>query len=279
MDTIRRLLETIRALLTNPKALVILAALYALLLATLYGFISIREATVSQVAVTFVFLVLTPIEFFVLQAAILLHARTLKFDWRQILRDAIKFAVVTIPIVLLGFLISYLLNKWQAHYPAPELSFASTNSRTPAPPQPLHWPMVMFATLRLLLFGIALPLAAIQLWVEAAAQDVRASFGGGVRTILQRIGNALAQAFSFDSVLTFAFGLIIFVLVPYAILFLGHPPKGNKTDFLVFIARLFFAFLFTLIGWVVTLTTLAKLEPTPAPPVSTVSDATVEAPA
>jgi drug/metabolite transporter (DMT)-like permease len=127
--------------------------------------------------------------------------------------------------------------------------------------------------------GIVLPLAAIHLWIEVAARDVRSSVGGGVKTVLQRIGNALARAFEFDSVLTYALGLIIFVFVPYAILFVGKPPKGNKTDFAVFIARLLFVYVFTLIGWVVTLTTLAKIEPSPAAPVSTIAEAPAEAPA
>jgi hypothetical protein len=277
MITIKRFLNTTRSILTNPKALAILAVLYALLLATLYGFISIREATLWQVTLTLFFLVLIPVEFFALQAAILQHTRTQKFHWAQILRDAIKIAVVTIPIVLLGFLVSYLLNKWQAHYPAPEPLLALPTAKTP--PAPMHWPSVLFATARLLVLGIMLPLAAIQLWIEVTARDARASLGGGVKTVLQRIADALASAFAFDAVLTYAIGLIVFVLVPYAILFLGNPPKGNKTDFAVFIVRLLLVFLFTLIGWIVTLTTLAKLEPNPPVPVTTISDAPAEAPA
>jgi hypothetical protein len=132
---------------------------------------------------------------------------------------------------------------------------------------------------RLLLLGVALPLATIHLWIEVAAQDLRSSFSGGARIVLPRIGNAIARAFAFDSVLTFALGLIIFVLVPYAVLFLGRPPKGNKTDFAFFIVRLLLVFLFTLIGWIVTLTALAKLEPTPAMPVNKISDVPAEAPA
>src|ERR1700686_2551650 len=279
MNTIRTFIGATKSLLTNPGALAVLAVLYALLLATLSGFISIREATVWQVVLTIFFLVLIPIEFFVLQAAILQHARAEKFLWKQIARDAIKLAVVTIPIVLLGFLVSYLLNQWQAHYPAPAPLLTLPGSRTAPAPQPFHWPTVLFATVRLLLLGITLPLATIHLWIEVAAQDVRSSFSGGARTVLQRVGNALARAFAFDSVLTFALGLIVFVLVPYAILFLGNPAKGNKTDFAVFIIRLLLVFLFTLIGWIVTLTTLAKLEPTPAVPAHTISDAPAEAPA
>jgi len=274
--TIKGFLNTTRSILTDPKPLGILAALYAVLLATLYGFISIREATVSQVAMTYVFLVLIPIEFFFLQAAILHRAATGRFDWPQILRDAIKFAVITIPIVLLGFLLNYLLNKWQAHYPAPEPLLTAPGTRTPPASQPLHWPSVLFATARLLLLGVALPLAAIHLWIEVASQSVRSSFSGA-GTVLKRIANAVGRAFAFDSVLTFALGLIVFVLVPYAILFMGHPPRGNKTDFAVFIARLLLVFLFTLIGWIVTLTTLAKLEPPPTEPVGKVSEVRVEA--
>src|SRR5712692_4034173 len=99
MTTIKQFAQATRELVTSPRALALLGGFYAVLLATLYGFISIREATVPQVAITFVFLVLIPIEFFVLQAAILHQARTQKFHWPQILRDATKLAVITIPIV------------------------------------------------------------------------------------------------------------------------------------------------------------------------------------
>ena len=279
MTTIRTFIDSARALLTNPRALAILAALYALLLATLYGFISTREATVWQVAITFVFVVLIPVEFFVLQAAILQHARTEKFPWAQIMRDAIKLAVVTIPIILLGFGIAYLLNKWQAHYLAPEPLLTLSNAKAPPAAQPLHWPTVLFATIRLLLLGVALPLATIQLWIEVAAQDLRSSFGDGGKIVLQRIGNAIARAFAFDSVLTYALGLILFVLVPYAILFLRIRLTGNKTDFAVFMLRLLLVFLFTLIGWIVTLTTLAKFDASPTASVGAISDAPAEAPA
>lgn len=276
MKTIKTFIGDAGALLTSPRALAILAALYAVLLASLYGFISIREATLWQVSVTMLLLVLIPLEFFVLQAAILQHARLQKFHWGQILRDAIKLAVVTIPIVLLGFGINYLLNKWQAHYLAPELPLILPGAKPPAP-QPLHWPTVLFATGRLLLLGVVLPLATIHLWIEVAAQDVRSSFGGGVKPLLQRIGNALARAFQFDSVLTYALGLIVFVLVPYAILFVRIPIKGNKTEFVVFILRLLLVYLFTLVGWMVTLNTLTKVEAPPAAPVNAISDAPAEA--
>jgi hypothetical protein len=276
MKTLKQFFEVARSLLTNPRALAILAGLYAVLLASLYGFISIREATLWQVSLTMLLLVLIPLEFFVLQAAILQHARLQKFHWGQILRDAIKLAVVTIPIILLGFLIQYLLNKWQAHYLAPEPPLILPGTKPPAP-LPVHWPSVLFATARLLLLGVVLPLVTIHLWIETIARDVRSSFSGGVKPVFQRIGNALARAFQSDSVLTYALGLIVFVLVPYAVLFMRIPIKGNKTEFAVFILRLLLVYLFTLMGWIVTVNTLTKIEPPPTEPVSAIQPAQVEA--
>jgi len=280
MITIRRFLETTRALLTNPLALAIFAVLYAVLLATLFGFISIREATLWQVAVTMFFLVLIPFEFFVLQAAILQHSRIGKFPWRQILRDAIKLAVITIPIILLGFVIVYLLNKLQVRFPPPTVASLPVTPGPPKPP-PLHLPTVLFATLRFLLLGLVLPLATIHLWIEVTATDLRTSLNGGAKPVLQRIGNALARALAFDSVLIYALGLIVFVLIPYAILFVPFSVKGTKTDFAVFIARVLLVFGFTLSGWLVTLSALARTttEISPPVPAGATSAPTAEAPA
>lgn len=279
MITIKRLLETTRALLTKPVALATFAILYAVLLATLFGFIRIREATVWQVVLTMLLLALIPFEFFVLQAGVLQHARGDKFGWAQLMRDAIKLAVVTIPIFLLGWLLFYLLNKWQVHYPAPINPGLPITPGAPKPP--LHWPTVLFATLRFLLFWLVLPLATIHLWIEVTAHDLRTTLGGGAKTILKRIGNVFARALAFDSVLIYALGLIFFILVPYAILFIPIKVAGTKTDFAVFIARLLLVYVFTLIGWIVTLSALARTagEASPELPANTISSTPAEAPA
>src|SRR5258708_28559929 len=119
MITIRNFLETTRALLTSPRALAIFAALYALLLATLYWYIATREATVWQVFITLAGLLVIPAEFFILQAAIMDQARDQRFRWRAILIDSLKIFIVTIPIFIIASVLWYLLNKWQAHHPGP----------------------------------------------------------------------------------------------------------------------------------------------------------------
>jgi hypothetical protein len=254
--TLRLWFQTFRALLTNLRALVIFIALYALLLVSFYFFISTREATAWQVLVTYVLLLLVPLEFFVLQAAVFYHAREHKFHWPQIVRDALKLIAITIPIMLIGWGLWWLLYKWQGRYPPPlpPITFAPG----PPKPQPMHWPTTIFGTLRFLLFAVALPLATIHLWIGITARDVGSFFAGGVKGFLKRIGNSLARGFSSDSVFTYILGLIFFVFVPYAIFFVPVTIKGNKTDFAVFILRLVVAFAFMLIGWVVTIATLTR---------------------
>ena len=106
-----------------------------------------------------------------------------------------------------------------------------------------------------------MPLATIHLWIALAGGEFRTLFAGGARPFLNRIGGALARAFGSESVLVYALGLIIFVVLPYVILFVPLNVKGNKTDFVLFVFRLALCFAFTFIGWVVTLSTLARLDP------------------
>jgi hypothetical protein len=258
--TLKLWFDSIKTTLTSLRALLMFVILYALLLVSFYFFISTREATVWQVFVTYALLLLVPAEFFVLQATILKFGRARKFVVKQIVLDAIKLAVVTIPIVIVGAFLWWLMNKLQARFPAP----AAPSVFAPAPPkaQPIHWPTLLITTLRFVLFGVAFPLATIHLWIEASVCDVRASFAGGLKTIFGTIGRALARAFSSDSVFVYGLGLILFVLGPYLILFVPITVKGTKTDFAIFILRLALAFVLTLIGWIVTVMTLLRVSAT-----------------
>src|SRR5947208_15496511 len=112
MNLIRQFLESLRALLKNVRALAIFAGLYALLLFTFYIFIATRVATVWQVLITYAFLVLMPAEFFVSQSAIVEHARTGKFSWRQIVGGAVKLFIATIPIVVIALVFWALLARF-----------------------------------------------------------------------------------------------------------------------------------------------------------------------
>lgn len=253
--TLKTWFESLRTTLTSLRVIVLLA-LYALLLLSFYFFISTREATVWQVFVTYALLFLVPALLFVFQAAILDFARNRKFTVRELLLSALKLFLATIPVVLIGALVWWLMNKLQARFPAPPAPVVFAPA--PAKPQPLHWPTMLITTLRFVIFGVAFPLATIHLWIEASVCDVRRSFAGGARTIFGTIGRALARAFSSEAVFVYGLGLILFVLGPYLFLFAPIHPKGTKTDFAVFILRLLLAFLVTFVGWVVTLTALVR---------------------
>ena len=265
MTTILKLwISTIASTIAHPGALLVFAIIYAVLLVASYLFISIREATIWQVLITYVLMILIPLGFFTLQASIINRVLDHKFRWRVILIDALKFLAVTIPVLLIVWLLYYLLNKISVRYPAPVVVVP------PAPPvgkvvppttPPLHWPSLFFTTLRFVLLGIAFPLATIHLWIAVAGGEVRTLFSDGAKSFFQRIGSALARAFSSHSVLIYGLGLIIFFVLPYIALIPTFSISGNKTEFAVFGLRLLLAFLFSLVGWVSTLTALARAVP------------------
>lgn len=254
--------RTTRELFSQRASLAIFGGLYVLLLAALYGFIATREATVWQILLTLLFLATAPAIFFLLQAAIINHARVGRFEWSRVLRDSTKLAMLAVPVILVGLGVMWLLGRWQAHFPAPPfnpalLAIDPTTHQVSAPP-PLHWPTVLFATLRALIFGIALPLALIQLWVQGAGQNMLSFVRGGGRAFLTRLGQILARAFTPRSVLIYALGLIIFGLIPYVLLFVHPPVKGAWSEMSIFTVRLVLVFLFILLGWVITLGTFAR---------------------
>jgi len=219
---------------------------------------------VWQVLVTYALMVLIPFGFFVLQASIIDRELDQKLRWRVILIDALKFLAVTIPVLLVVGLLYYLLNKVAARYPAPVVAVAQVSPAahptppTPPPTPPLHWPSLIFATLRFALLGVAFPLATIHLWLAVAGGGFLSLFSFGAKSFFKRIGSALAAAFSSDSVLIYGLGLIIFFVLPYVLLVPAFTIKGNKTEFAVFGLRLLLSFLFSLVGWVITLTALAR---------------------
>src|SRR5207237_5932629 len=211
MIVLKSFVETTRAILLRPRALALFAALYAVLLTSLYVFVATREATVWQVAITLLFLVLVPAEFLILQSSILAHTRAQKFGWRAILIDAGKLFVVTIPILIVGYVLFVLLNKWQVHFPAPKVPL--TLPPAVAKPQPLHWPTLFFATVRFLLFGVVLPLATIHLWIEVAGRELRMLTNGGDRRTVKRLGEVLFRPYASHSVRSYVYALVVFALV------------------------------------------------------------------
>src|SRR5438876_2305674 len=224
--TIQRSLATALSPLNRRRALAIFAGIYATLLATLYGFVAIREAAWWQVLLTLCFVILAPVEFFVLQASIVDYARNGRLNWHRTLSGSWKLVAVTVPMIVFGLVLFVMLNRWQLHFPAPALPASSwlADSTWPVPSnqtaltKPLHWPTLLFATLRWLLFGLILPLITIHLWIEAA-NDWHALVRSGARSIAKRTRQVFVRAFAPETVLTYTIGLMLFAMLPYALLF------------------------------------------------------------
>jgi hypothetical protein len=265
MTTLKLWFSAIATTFANTGALLVFAIIYAFLLVAAYIFIWIREATILQVLVTYALMIVIPISFFTLQAAIINRAIDQKLRWRVILIDALKFLVVSILVLLVVWLLHYLLNKVSARYPAPVVAAPPAKQASPPTTPPLHWPTLIFTTLRFVLWGVAFPLAAIHLWIAVAGGEFRTLFA---KSIFKRISSALARAFSPDSVLIYGLGLIIFFVLPYVILVPTFTINSNKMEFAVFGLRLLLSFVFSLIGWVLTLTTFARAVPDLPPEVS-----------
>src|SRR6476469_7384147 len=98
-NTLKLWFSAIARMFASPGALLVFATIYALLLVASYIFISIREATIWQVLVTYALMIVIPIGFFTLQAAIINRVVDQKFRWRVIPIDALKFLVVSIPVL------------------------------------------------------------------------------------------------------------------------------------------------------------------------------------
>ena len=267
-NILKRWFSAIATTFANTGALLVFATIYAFLLVASYIFISIREATIWQVLVTYALMILIPIGFFTLQAAIINRAIDQKLRWRVILIDALKFLVACIPVLLLVWLLYFLLNKIAVRYPAPIVEVITTDRGAPPPTPPLHWPGLIFSTLRFVLWGVAFPLATIHLWIALAGGELRTLFRDGVKSFFKRAGSALARAFSPDSVLLYGLGLVVFFVLPYVILVPTFTVSGNKREFTVFALRLLLSFVFSLIGWVWTLTAFARTVPGLLPDVS-----------
>ena len=276
MRPVKIFLETIKTLFTQPGAWLTFAAIYSLLVVASYFFISTREATVSQVVLTYALIIVIPALFFIYQAAIIGRVQDGKFRWRSIGLNALRFFLGTIPLLLVAWLLYYLLNKLALRYPAPVIASLPT-SQGPPRIAPTHWPSLIFASLKFVLLGVALPLALIHLWVEMVACNFRETLRAGAKSIVNRMGRRFACAFGSESVLIYALGLIFFFVLPYAVLFVPFTPKGNKTDFALFILRLVLTYVLSFIGWVVTVSALAKLNPEAAPEVTVKAAQPVEA--
>jgi hypothetical protein len=243
------------------RTMAVFHLLYAALLVSLYLFVLTRESSLWQLILTAFLAVAAPILFLLLQtAASLRYTRNQQRPLRLVLESLNTFwklLVVSIPVILLAILAVYLFNKLQARFPVTPPAAGPPHAallplhKAEKPPVPFSWIATVFASLRLLILGVALPLTAVHLWI-ATARD-------GLVSTFQKFHRILGRAFSSESIAIYAIGLIVFGLMPYFLIFTRTPLKNGWAELIIFGLRLALTFVFTLWGWIVTLGALASI--------------------
>ena len=247
-----------RDLFRNWRMLLLLASLYALLLASVYLFFATGVANAWQLVVTAATAVAAPLLLLLLEAASVnaaLPDATAAGVARRAPRDVLKVLLLALPVVALAVLVYYLLDKLPGWLPRVEEApaHAAAGVVVGERPVPLHWQEALTSSLWLLLLGFALPLLAAHLWLAAAREGLGATLRG-----LHRVAG---RAFAPRSVLVYALGLFVFGLTPYFVVYTRTAVANSSAELLVFGLRLALAFALTLVGWVITLGALARVTP------------------
>lgn len=265
-ETFQSIAVAARTVLRSWQSMLLIAIVYAALLAVLYFFVVIREATFLQVSLTFASAIVAPLLFFVLQTMIASQADELRVGslLRRSLTSFWKLILISLPLIALAILILYLLGKAQGHFDAnaraaaealPRRLATTARERDAAPP--IDWRTALVFTIRYLAFGLVLPLAAIHLWLATA----REGLGPGIIRLRQH----LARAFAPQSVLIYIVGFLIFGVAPYFLLFRTTQNSRAWLELSLLVARLVVVFALTLFGWVITVRALALFSTNPRP--------------
>ena len=217
--SINAIISAARSLLRNRRSLLLMLAVYAGLLAAIYLFVSTREATVSQLLLTFVTVLVAPALFFVLQAATVSY--TNGPTSRGLIKNSLKLIAVSVPVVALTLVAVSSLNKFQTH------------------------PTIV-TTVRYILLAVILPLLVIQLWITVS--------NGGMR-----VRGVLTRTLAPQSMFVYAFGFLIFAVVPYLLLQKTMPNPRPWVEMSLLVVRLTFSALLILLGWVTTVGALSIL--------------------
>lgn len=232
--------SAVRMLFSKWTTLPLMLAVYGALLLAIYLFISTREATVSQLVLTFAVMFAAPLLFFLLQATSVNYATgsAAVSLWRKALRDCLKFIAVSLPVILVTLLAVYLVGKLQGGLTT-DADTSSSNTLT------------TLTVVRYLLMGVIAPLVTIQLWIATSTR--------GLRKLTRGLRETIAGAFAPQAVLVFAFGFLIFAVAPYFLLTQIIPVERPWLEVSVFTARVVVSALLVLLGWVVTIGALSIL--------------------
>jgi len=233
--------SAVRMLFRNWTTLPLMITVYAALLLALYLFVSTREATIAQLIVTFSVMLAEPLLFFILQAASVNYTTSSSGLLRKTLYDCVKLIAVSLPVIALTLGAVYLIGKLQGGL--------AINPETSQPTSPNT--MTALIVLRYLVIGVVMPLVTIQLWIATSTR--------GLRAMIRNLRETIAKAFAPQAVLIFAFGFLVFAVVPFFLLGLTITTQRPWLEVSLLTARVVISALLVLIGWVTTVGAISIL--------------------
>jgi len=219
--------SAVRLLVKSPRVLLMLLLVWAGLLTGVYLCANTREATISQLLLTFVLGIAVPALFFVLQAVCVTYADDRPVvQIKRIVIDCLKLIVVSVPVIAITLLAIYGLNKVQSH-------------------------VTLATTLRYLLIAVVAPMIAIQLWIAASNSRPRSVVNG-----LHRV---LGKTFAPQSMFVYGCGFLIFAVVPYLVLQIGISSERPWLELSFLVVRIVVSALLILLGWATTVGAISIL--------------------
>lgn len=218
------MLSAARSLLRNRRALLLIITAYAGLLLAIYLFVSTREATISQLILTFVAVISAPALFFLLQVISISYPDNPTS--RGLIKKTLKLIAVSVPVLALTLLTVYGLSKIQTH-------------------------LTIVTTVRYLFLAVITPLLAIQLWIAGS--------NSRLRDFVKNLRKVLRSTFAPQSMFVYACGFLIFAIVPYCLLQGKISTQRPWLELSLLILRLGVSALLILLGWVTTVGAISIL--------------------
>jgi hypothetical protein len=238
-----------RKLFANWGALLISFALYAGSIPMLYLFIKgLSLATNLEVFLHLPVAVAAILLLFALQAMGLSYVRIgvgAGYLLKRALRDCLKIMAVSLPVLLLAWLIVYLFGKIDQSY------FIASSAAGAAGPKLKVWGAVAVSAAQIFLLYCLLPLIAIHLWIVTVRE--------GMGTALKGFGHAVVRALAPRSILIYTLVCAVTGGIVYFLLFKKIMFKGEWTELWAVGIKTALALLMVFLGWLLTLGSIAEM--------------------
>ncbi len=256
-NIINAISTAIKSLFTNWKTTATFVLLYTLFVGAVYLFFTTPEARFWQVGLTFLLMLVMPILFFMLQS-MGVNYTNLKLSelLSKAAREFWKLFIVTLPIILLTWLVIWSINKIDSSFTTglrEAANSASTATKIKEAEDRIKMLSTIVTFVNALIMYFIVPLFSIQLWI--------ATLRDGMGQTLKNIFRIIFKAFAPRSVLTYVLGFVIFGVLPYYLITMRTPIKSPWMDLSVLGIRIIAALLFLLFGWIVTVGALSLLSP------------------